>query len=214
MRADAYPLDDTRRITVCARTCVYTRACAHTMGRTRDTSLRIACWGRIHTRARTRDDVTARAPCGVDNERRSGRISPFFHLSLCSGSSRFTSAYYRFAVLSLSISFLLASPVERLTAFFLGWLRAARLGTVTPSTRRWIRSRAALTTSRVGTVTTGSEEDLPTSSRSRSRLEDTRQRVRRSRVDAINFPIRASLPVNDACRLAVTSDLSPIFVRQ
>lgn len=112
---------------------------------------------------------------------------------------------------SLHLSFLLASPVERLTAFFSGWLRA-RPDAGTPSTRRWIRSRAALTTSRVGTVTTGSEEDLPTSSRSRSRLEDTRRRVRRSRVDAINFPIRASLPVNDACRLA-TSDLSPIFVR-
>lgn len=114
---------------------------------------------------------------------------------------------------SLHLSFLLASPVERLTAFFLGWLRAARPGTVTPSTRRWIRSRAALTTSRVGTVTTGSEEDLPTSSRSRSRLEDTRRRVRRSQVDAINFPIRALLPVNDACRLAATSDLSPIITR-
>lgn len=124
----------------------------------------------------------------------------------------FTSAYYRFAVIFLSfpfflpVSFLLLSRLfsaDRLTAFFSSWLRAA----VTPSSaRRWIRSRAALTTSRVGTVTTGSVEGL-TFLVSRSRLEDTRRRVRRSprtRVDAINFPIHALLVVEQRSRATRT----------
>lgn len=198
--------DSYRRVR--AHLCVHTGVCTHD-GESIPPRMHRMLGPHPRTRAREMTSRLGRRVAWITRDGQDLSLPPSFSLLGVFGiHERLLSVRGSF---SLHLSFLLASPVERLTAFFSGWLRA-RPGAGTPSTRRWIRSRAALTTSRVGTVTTGSEEDLPTSSRSRSRLEDTRRRVRRSRVDAINFPIRASLPVNDACRLA-TSDLSPIFVR-
>lgn len=118
----------------------------------------------------------------------SSSSSLFLLLSLClpfrSGSSGFTTIYYRSAILLSSFSlFLSLVPFPKLSDSLLSF-RAGyeRRDAVISPARRWIRSRAVLTTSRVGTVTTGSEEDLPTSSY-RDRGSRTRGgRVRRSRV--------------------------------